>query len=602
MRHTLFSFCVFASAFFHTAHAERFIEEFDEGDITDRWVVQKNAVGTTEISQEDGFGITVATTTNANGGLASLATFDPIAENIRVKFVVEDVSANPNANGFFVGVIEDNQVFHRTANNFGIGMFGQEARTMSAAGFGLVAGERNASNAADFLLDDGDCSLESFQDGFTVTITADTAGWAYELEGLQDPDGNDTVFANTGTWAEAGTSFEDLFGEDREWHVVTSCQSPGEIITRFDRIELGPAKEASDPEIVVPGKLNLGQLPSFPTTSEGSVTVRNTGANETLFVQNVMVEGRDADHFTITGFIEDVPPGATGEILFTLDSKGETGGFEAAFVVESNDLVPAGDEAMRIDVSASVLNLNGPVAHFTLDEEAGDTEMSDITGFGTHGTHESTVTTGVDGLAGGTAAAYAGGSFSSVRGNAFEPGTFDSFSVSLWFNAASTSDNRTLFGKGDIGASPEFALLVGSGELAWFSGDEGGFNSAVGPAVNPNQAHHVVLTFSQAVATIYLDGESIVTEANPTPLATDRANPFYIGSYAGNLPFEGTIDDVQIYNKVLTSEEVLFLKDNPGSPLGVEAAIDSDGDGLSDEDEATIHNTDPLLADTDGDG
>ena len=215
-------------------------DDFESGDINDRWVVQRNAVGSVEIEQADGKAVVTATTTNANGGLASIASFDPNTDGINVTFVISEIMGNPNANGFMVGVVDDNEVFHRTANNFGIAMFGQEARTFSSGGFSLIAGDRNASAEADFILDEGEeVDLESYFDGFTVNVTATESGWSYRIEGLQDFDLNDVVFENEGTWSDAGTTFDEIFGENNEWHVMTANQSSGNTVTFFDEIFLG---------------------------------------------------------------------------------------------------------------------------------------------------------------------------------------------------------------------------------------------------------------------------------------------------------------------------------------------------------------------------
>ena len=237
----------FALLFSQWSGAETFDDTFDSGDINERWLIQRNTVGSVELDQEDGMAVVTATGANANGGLASLATFNPTTEGINVTFVISEVIGNPNANGFLVGVVDDNEVFHRNTNNFGIAMFGQEPRTFSAGGYSLIAGDRNGSSEADHIIDEGDdVDLESYFDGFTVMISADQSGWSYRLEGLQDFDLNDVVFENSGTWDEAGTSFEEIFGEDDEWHVVTADQSPGEKITFFDQIVLGPTGEPED--------------------------------------------------------------------------------------------------------------------------------------------------------------------------------------------------------------------------------------------------------------------------------------------------------------------------------------------------------------------
>jgi hypothetical protein len=54
----------------------------------------------------------------------------------------------PSANGLFMGAGGNNGAFYRAANNFGLTFFGQESRTASAYGFGLVAGDLNGGGGA----------------------------------------------------------------------------------------------------------------------------------------------------------------------------------------------------------------------------------------------------------------------------------------------------------------------------------------------------------------------------------------------------------------------------------------------------------------------
>lgn len=215
-------------------------DDFETGDITDRWVVQHNAVGNLEIAQQGGTGIVTASGANSNGGLASISSFVPTAGGFDITFVITEIVGNPSANGFMVGIVDDNQVFHRTANNFGIAMYGQEARTFSAGGFSLIAGDRNASGEADFIFDEGEeVANQSYFDGFTVNIAADQSGWRYRIEGLQDFNLTDVIFENNGSWSDAGTSFNELFGEGSEWYLLTANQTPGNTTTTFEEIIFG---------------------------------------------------------------------------------------------------------------------------------------------------------------------------------------------------------------------------------------------------------------------------------------------------------------------------------------------------------------------------
>ncbi len=604
MNYARFRFLLAAGLFFvggTALHAQNFDDEFDGGDINDRWLVQRNAVGSTEIAQEDGEAVVTTSGTNANGGLASVASFDPLTDGIHVQFVISEIVGAPNANGFLVGVVDDNEVFHRNTNNFGIAAFGQEPRTFSSDGFSLIAGDQNGSSESDFILDEGEAvDMESFQDGFTVTLAADEAGWSYLIEGLQDEDGNDQIYENTGTWADAGTTFEEIFGQDQEWHVLTANQSPGEKITKFDRITLGDPKPASDPDVRVTSRLALGQLPSFPQVHESSLTIRNAGDTQDLEISGIEIGGVDGDHFTVAPeqFPLSIAAGETGEVAFSVDNLGETGGFLSTFTVVSNDPAPEEDARVVVEVTASVINLLGPTAHFNLDDAEG-TEMRDVTGFDRHGTYGEGVVLGAPGLAddGGTAITVGDGASASVSGRAFDEGTFDAFSVSLWFEAETVGGLGTLFGLGFVEESPAFALLLAEGELSWFVEEAVEFAA---PGVVAGQAHHAAVTYGADGVVIYLDGVEVARQEGQATFDVDPTAPFHIGSF-GALGYTGVIDDVQIYDRVLSAEDVASLHDPPDVIVDP-VPVDSDGDGLSDEDEVATHGTDPLIADTDGDG
>ena len=99
----------------------------------------------------------------------------------------------------------------------------------------------------------------------------------------------------------------------------------------------------------------------------------------------------------------------------------------------------------------------------------------------------------------------------------------------------------------------------------------------------------------------YVNGEEVARDEASLVIADDEAAALNLGSVNGNLPLTGSLDDVRLYDRVLTAETINLLIANPGQTLGDLVAVDSDGDGLSDEAEVGT-GTDPLLVDTDGDG
>ncbi|MBI5872042.1 LamG domain-containing protein, partial [archaeon] len=79
-----------------------------------------------------------------------------------------------------------------------------------------------------------------------------------------------------------------------------------------------------------------------------------------------------------------------------------------------------------------------------------------------------------------------------------------------------------------------------------------------GRVVTTGSWYHLAVTFSSGTATIYSNGVSLVNSTSDiSAIATNTAN-LLIGSRDGNVhPFNGTIDEVRIYNKSLSADEIL---------------------------------------------
>ena len=237
--------------FIHSADAQIIIDDdFDAPEVSG-WVGQGNTRTFSEqtITQADSV-ITsevVATQSNTNRGIVSETSFEPAATGgFSLTFVVDSVGGQPGANGYFIGIVRNNDQFFRdaTTKNFGLAFFGQDPRTMSVGGFGFVYGDNNGTAASDFLLGNsdaqGDVDIGSFSDGFSATINVDPDGWSYEITGLLDAAATEVVFMATGTWAEAGTDFETLFPDGDTWFVMGSLQvvAVTTYTVAFDRITL----------------------------------------------------------------------------------------------------------------------------------------------------------------------------------------------------------------------------------------------------------------------------------------------------------------------------------------------------------------------------
>lgn len=81
-------------------------------------------------------------------------------------------------------------------------------------------------------------------------------------------------------------------------------------------------------------------------------------------------------------------------------------------------------------------------------------------------------------------------------------------------------------------------------------------------AVTTNQWYHVVSTFNETQLKIYVNGQLEKTTARVASINYGTGGSFRIGSYGnGGVPFPGIIDDVRVYNRALTAEEVQTLYD-----------------------------------------
>ncbi len=341
----------------------------------------------------------------------------------------------------------------------------------------------------------------------------------------------------------------------------------------MDDLVVETAGKPSDPNIIAAPRVNLGKLAVTPN-QPASVRLLNTGETQPLEIASVEITGADAGHFTVAGFPAAIAAGGEGTIDLLFDAELRVGLFQAVLEVATNDPdVPL----TRIEITAGGVDLAGPVAHFPLDETEGATEVQGISSNGLLGTIEpgdGSATLGADGFPAGTGLEVAGGGALRVFHDAI--GALEELSVSMWVRAESTDDTpQTLFGKGEP-PSPNIALILQGGNLAWFIEGDTSIGSTSGDAVVAGQTHHVVAVYGNDHAAIYVDGEEIARSADPAPLNLDELNAWFFGGF-GSLTFGGGLDDVQLYERPLSAEDVIALRDNPGVPLS-SGAPDPDPD------------------------
>ena len=96
----------------------------------------------------------------------------------------------------------------------------------------------------------------------------------------------------------------------------------------------------------------------------------------------------------------------------------------------------------------------------------------------------------------------------------------------------------------------------------WLGADDQGWQIVNGPAVEMNQWVHLVATYDADSRTqkLYVNAADPVTQTWEHPMAVNTKAPLRIGAGDTGLhamfPFRGDIDEVAIYNQVLTPQQV----------------------------------------------
>ncbi len=144
-----------------------------------------------------------------------------------------------------------------------------------------------------------------------------------------------------------------------------------------------------------------------------------------------------------------------------------------------------------------------------------------------------------------------------------------SMSIAGWFRVDTfDTDWQALIAKGE-GTNWRVARRAATDSIAYAGGV--GEPGAAAPSVNDGQWHHFA-AISDAATGTYLWIDGTLAESNLTPPVLDQDDfNVMIGENPGarNREWEGEIDDMAIWNRVLTEDEIISLSASPlGSLIG----------------------------------
>ncbi|UCC21811.1 MAG: hypothetical protein JSW23_08340, partial [Planctomycetota bacterium] len=234
--------------------------------------------------------------------------------------------------------------------------------------------------------------------------------------------------------------------------------------------------------------------------------------------------------------------------------------------------VPAGNDFMVISSGGShglALRVSGPggepggdlVSHWRLNESSGKTAYDWVGG--NHGFVSEP--NWVSGRVGGALGFDGIGGYVDVGDEgSLDFGGATDFSIVLWFETRMTSAGMFV-NKRAAGKAAGYDLYINGGKItARISNSSNSFAATTSGTFNDNKWHHLAAVYDRDdVITVYVDGNEAAGSADIGTIGDiDNSQPFTIGDrndVGDHAYFEGTIDELMVFSKALTGEEVTEL-------------------------------------------
>lgn len=309
---------------------------------------------------------------------------------------------------------------------------------------------------------------------------------------------------------------------------------------------------------------------------EGRLMALDSDWNTNEWVHVVVTDNTSTAKMYIDGELVDT---GTGEVT-TMSTNlrlgtrySNTGYFDGSFSdVRVYDRALSAEEIQSLyetyDLSSASPSTNGGlVGHWQLDEESYNSntnKVTDKTPYSNDGTnYGATFTTDRQGKTNG-AMGFDGLTYR-IRmdsDDSLSPGTGD-FTLSAWAKTDNTITNDRIFCNHHL----KWELWSGgSGEARSSIGNTADRIISYGPNIEDGEWHHILATYDRDVnMTLYVDGELADQDDISSYSAVDLdSDTVTIGSYAGGTSYvwNGSIDDVRMYKRVLSENEIQKLADS----------------------------------------
>ncbi|WP_428820199.1 LamG-like jellyroll fold domain-containing protein [Microbulbifer sp. MCCC 1A16149] len=143
------------------------------------------------------------------------------------------------------------------------------------------------------------------------------------------------------------------------------------------------------------------------------------------------------------------------------------------------------------------------------------------------------------------------------------------YTVSFWANpTVVTGFSTAFFGaietqdeNGNPNSSNWISFLPQSwdGNTMLWSGSEAWFDGSAGERIPEAAWTHMAFSVKKGLVSVYLNGEQKFSAGNLSDFFSDSTGKFALGVNYWDVPFNGMIDELKVYEAALTAEEVQFL-------------------------------------------
>ncbi|MEM7331767.1 MAG: LamG-like jellyroll fold domain-containing protein, partial [Chloroflexota bacterium] len=207
----------------------------------------------------------------------------------------------------------------------------------------------------------------------------------------------------------------------------------------------------------------------------------------------------------------------------------------------------------------------GAVAQYHFEDDEITTRIQDTSGTTHHATCDNCPQLGTGLNHFGQALDLTNQNTTVVVPHLVNPGT-ESFTAMAWFNASSIGGgSQVLIAQQDNeGTGRSWIYLDGAGRVSTFLGGQGRGSSFV---VGADKWHHVAITYNGDELRLYVDGQVGLNEELESLEST--LGDIIIGSHKGQAAqfFNGYIDEVSIYNRALSEEQILAAAQIPQNAI-----------------------------------